>query len=87
MHIPALLSHNMLRYNDILDNILSSKSSRIEFVLASEEKKQQVIDQMLSAIIHHLNDTATKQVEWRLAVDSSHRLIPEQERKGDGTPS
>jgi hypothetical protein len=56
-------------------------------VLASEEKKQQVIDQMLSAIIDHLNDTATNQVEWRLAVDSSHRILPEQERKGDGTPS
>jgi hypothetical protein len=87
MHIPALLNHNMLRYNDMFDDILLSKSSHTEFVLASEEKRQQVIDQILSSIINHLNDTATRQVEWRFAVDTSHGLIPEQERKGYGTPS
>jgi hypothetical protein len=71
----------------MFDDILSSKSSRTEFVLASEEKKQQVIDHMLSAIMNYLNDTATKPVEWGLAVDTSPRLILEQERKEYGSPS
>jgi hypothetical protein len=86
MHIPALLSHNTLRYDDRFNDILSSKSSHTEFVLASEEKRQQVIEQMLSAIINHLTDTATEQVEWGLTAGTSHTLIPEQERKGYGTP-
>jgi hypothetical protein len=87
MYIPALLSHNTLRYNDMFDDILSSKSSHIGFELASEEKRQQMIDRMLSAIIHHLNEAVTKQAEWRLATGTAHGLTPEQERKEYGTPS
>jgi hypothetical protein len=71
----------------MFDDILSSKSSHTDFVLASEAKRQQVIDQMLSTIIHHLNDTATQQAEWRITVGTYHRLIPEQERKEYGTTS
>jgi hypothetical protein len=87
MHIPTLLSHNMLRYYDMFDDILSSRHPSTNFILASEEKRQQVIDQMLSSIVNRLNDTATKQEEWRAAVGTSHRLIPEQGRKGYGTPT
>jgi hypothetical protein len=86
MHIPALLNHNMLRYNDMFDDILLSKSSHTEFVLASEEKRQRVVEKMLSAIINHLTDTATEQIEWGLTVGTPHTLIPEQERRGYGTP-
>jgi hypothetical protein len=87
MHIPALLSHNMLRYNDMFDDILSSRNSHLEFVLASEEKRQQVIDQMLSAIINHLNETAIEQAEWWLAAGASHGVVSDRGRKGNGTPS
>jgi hypothetical protein len=87
MHIPPLLSHNMLRYYDMFDDVLASKNSPTKFTLALEEKKQQLIEQMLSAIVNHLSDTATKQEEWRSAVGAPYRLIPGQERKGYGTPT
>jgi hypothetical protein len=70
----------------MFDDILSSKSFHTEFVLASEEKRQRVIEQMFSAIINHLTNTETEHAEWRLTVGTPHTFIPEQERKGYGTP-
>ena len=87
MHIPALLRHNMLRYNDMFDDLLSSKRSHIEFMLASEEKRQQVIDQMLMVIINYLNDSAIDQADWSLGAGTAQSVMPELERKGNGTPS
>ena len=75
----------MLRYYDMFDGILSLRSTQNEFMLSSGEKRQQVIDQMLSSIISRLNETAIQQAEEKSIIVPSHLLIPERERKAHGT--
>jgi hypothetical protein len=87
MYIPPLLSHNMLRYYDMFDDILSLRNTQAKFMLSSEEKRQQVIDQMLSSIVSLLNKTAIQQAEESSITAPSYLLIHEQERKSHGTPT
>jgi hypothetical protein len=76
MHISSLVNHNMLRYSDMIDNIISSRKSQTKLDLSSREKKQLVIDHMFSAIIRHLTDPMAEQEQVIFTVGTSHSLIP-----------